>query len=75
MLGYYSLASIYRHTHISDDDYFVSCAEAISAYKVTKQSKIRELSFTPFQLSLNSFPTNVVAIPTTLRMEYIEFFL
>jgi hypothetical protein len=69
MLCYYSLASIYiyiyithTHTHtntqISDDEYCPSCAEAIKACKVTKQSKIQELSFSRFQLSLNSFPTN-----------------
>jgi len=49
---------IYRHTHISEDDYWPSYAEAGRAYKVTKRSKIQELSFARFQLSLNSFPTN-----------------
>ena len=52
----------HTHTHtntqISDDEYCPSCAEAIKACKVTKQSKIQELSFSRFQLSLNSFPTN-----------------
>jgi len=48
----------HTHTHTSDDEYCPSCAEAIRAYKVTKQSKIQELSFAHFQLSLNSFPTN-----------------
>jgi len=40
------------------DDCCPSCAEAVGAYKATKQSKIQELSFVRFQLSLNSFPTN-----------------
>jgi hypothetical protein len=48
--------------YISDDDYRPSCVEAIRAYNVTKQSKIQELSFACFQLSLNSFPTNDVGI-------------